>query len=579
MALGLGSRPRLVGRDAALETHTWTCGRAMVLAFESVDAELVGQVGQGDAGCVHATEQVQSGVTSRCIWGIVSSGRPGPRRVVVVDLGTPNQRSLMIWKVKWNSAVVLLLWVGSTHAQEDIHSLVEWEVWRHVTNAVEEGWLSQSGAQAVFRHIQEEGWPVCREEARNIEGLSELESAKMMQSATWNAWVLRHEAWLPTAKKRLLFHWTGTCKFRESGMVRSHEARLRWRGFRTRLHVEDTLSWGGSWCGQSEGWTWVAGNHQVGWGHGLTLPRADAFGLALFVGGSEVKLPLAPRGLHHAQFEGALTGAALEHRGVAWTHGITAGRRHVGWMTRWRRHETWGVSAFVEGDDARLGMDWSAQKNNVDWQLAWAWTSMEGWLLRTSFRWARGTHWVVQGVYEGGWRKGERQWNTFSTWQNPEHGGLVQTRVRIRGREDWDVRFQGQPHKRSVWRWSMEGTHESLMVGIHLRHEALKASWWVGRDRSGARAFARHVEGAWGEAGRRQWGVFALDGQGDWRGPYVMVRALDGRGWSRTPNTGWRMGVWVTQHGTREGSWTAQCSWSPSQQETFRCAWRWRWEP
>ena len=105
-----------------------------------------------------------------------------------------------------------------------------------------------------------------------------------MQSETWNAWVQRHEAWLPTAKKRPSFHLTGTSKFRESGLARSHEVRLRWGGFRTRLHVEDTLSWGGSWSGQSEGWTWVAGNHQVGWGHGLTLPRADAFGLALFVG-------------------------------------------------------------------------------------------------------------------------------------------------------------------------------------------------------------------------------------------------------------------------------------------------------
>ena len=90
---------------------------------------------------------------------------------------------------KWVGTVVVLLGVESSHAQQDIHSLVEWEVWRHVTNAVEEGWLSQSGAQAVFQHIQEEGWPVCREEARHIQGLSELECAKLMQSETWNAWV------------------------------------------------------------------------------------------------------------------------------------------------------------------------------------------------------------------------------------------------------------------------------------------------------------------------------------------------------------------------------------------------------
>ena len=223
-------------------------------------------------------------------------------------------------------------------------------------------------------------------------------------------------------------------------------------------------------------------------------------------------------------------------------------------------------------------MDWSAQDSTWTGRCLARQNSPGGLLLRICSKGlARGTRGCCKPQPEGVGDR-ERQWNTFSTWQHPEHGGLVQTRVRIRGGEDWDVRFQGQPHKRSVWRWSMGGTHESLMGGIHLRHEALKASWWVGRDRSGERSFARHVEGAWGD-GRRQWGVFALDGQGDWRGPYVMVRALDGRVWSRTPSTGWRMGVWVTQHGAREGSWTAQCSWSPSQQETFRCAWRWRWEP
>ena len=251
-----------------------------------------------------------------------------------------------------------------------------------------------------------------------------------------------------------------------------------------------------------------------------------------------MKLPLAPRGLHHA-FE-ALTGAALEHRGMAWTHGITPGRHHVGWMTRWRLRDV-GRSAYAEGEDARMGLDWSAQKDNVDWQLAWAWTFTKGWLLRTSFRWARGTHWVVQGVYEGGWRQGERQWNTFSTWQHPEHGGLVQTRVRIRGREDWDVRF-GQPHKRSVWRWSMWGTHETFMGGIHLRHEA-KASWWMGRDRSGNRG--GHVEGrgvkvVCGNGAYLRWMVKAL-AVPSW---FVRLMAV----WSRTPNMGWRMGL-VTNNG------------------------------
>ena len=64
VARRLGSRPRLVGRDAALETHAWARGHAMVVARGSMDAELVGQVGQGDVGCDHAAEQVSSGITS-----------------------------------------------------------------------------------------------------------------------------------------------------------------------------------------------------------------------------------------------------------------------------------------------------------------------------------------------------------------------------------------------------------------------------------------------------------------------------------------------------------------------------------
>ena len=210
------------------------------------------------------------------------------------------------------------------------------------------------------------------------------------------------------------------------------------------------------------------------------------------------------------------------------------------------------------------GALWGSQPT---WGVNWHGFSMALWghcLHCREMEWALGAQTEGSPV----WRETQAWLGLGKTWGD-----------RIRGREDWDVRFQGQPHKRSVWRWSMWGTHETFMGGIHLRHEALKASWWMGRDRSGEQAFARHVEGAWGEGGLRQWGVFALDGQGDWRGAYVMVRALDGRVWSRTPNMGWRMGVWVTQQRAREASWTAQCSWSPSQQETFRCAWRWRWEP
>lgn len=463
--------------------------------------------------------------------------------------------------------------------QDSIDSLADWEVWRHVSAAVEQGWLSQAGAESVLRHIQEEGWPVSPEEAWRIEGLSELEREWLIHSEAWRSWVLRHEAWQPAQKKTPSFVGTSAWKFKETGSVLTHDVRLKWGEMRGGVSIEDSVVWSGSWSRRVNGWTCVLGDHQVGWGHGLTLPRADAFGLALFVGGSEVRLPFAPRGLYHARFEGGLGGLALEHRGSSWTHGITASGRHMGWMTQRHQTTTWGLSAFCEEDDVKVGVDWTGQKGSMDWQWAGAWTLEQGWRIRASLRWARGTTWVAQGAYEGGVRGEDGQWRVFSTWQHPESRGLVQMRLRCRTAQDWDVRFQGQPFKGSAWRWSTWGTPSEFMCGLHLRKKALKSAWWLGRDRSGNFAYARHVEGAWGPKKDVQWGLFAMDGHGDWRGAYVMVRALDGRVWSRTPGTGWRLGVWVTQKVSREGTWTAQCTWSPSQQEAFRCAWRWRWEP
>ena len=78
------------------------------------------------------------------------------------------------------------------------------------------------------------------------------------------------------------------------------------------------------------------------------------------------------------------------------------------------------------------------------------------------------------------------------------------------------------------------GTHESLDGrGFNLRQEALKASWWVGRDRSGERSFARR-----GRSVGRGWSAAMGRVRAGWSRrlawPYVMVRALDGRVWSRT---------------------------------------------
>ena len=43
------------------------------------------------------------------------------------------------------------------------------------------------------------------------------------------------------------------------------------------------------------------------------------------------------------------------------------------------------------------------------------------------------------------------------------------------------------------------------------------------------------------------------------------------------PHHGQRMGLWCANRHEGHG-WTLQWTWSPSQQETFRCAMRWRWD-
>ena len=173
-------------------------------------------------------------------------------------------------------------------------------------------------------------------------------------------------------------------------------------------------------------------------------------------------------------------------------------------------------------------------------------------------------------------------WGSQPTWGVNWHG-FSMALWGHRGKMEWALGAQteGSPVWRETQAWLGLGTTWDDRLRGAMRMNVGWVSWpEVQRHVPLVDVLGQvHQRETWGEGGRRQWGVFVLDGQGDWRGPYVMVRALDGRVWSQTPSTGWRMGVWVTQQGAREGSWTAQCSWSPSQQETFRCAWRWRWEP
>ena len=137
--------------------------------------------------------------------------------------------------------------------------------------------------------------------------------------------------------------------------------------------------------------------------------------------------------------------------------------------------------------------------------------------------------------------------------------------------------------KLSLWGSGPYRSLEEWVVGFHAEDAQVwgQASWWVGRA-SGQWAQARHLQLRGKTTSRTNvphtwsWGGTVMDGQGV-VGAYALVPRLEGRMWSPLPKSGTRMGIWVSR-GAGRMRWTVHATWAPSQQETFRCAWRCRWE-
>jgi len=125
--------------------------------------------------------------------------------------------------------------------------------------------------------------------------------------------------------------------------------------------------------------------------------------------------------------------------------------------------------------------------------------------------------------------------------------------------------------------WSFVGDGQSSMLGIHATTRELRCTWWLGRGTNGSWSQARHVECVWRMDEWFSAGFVGMSGRGDVPDAFVMVPALDARRWSRLLHHGQRMGLWCAKRHEGHG-WTLQWTWSPSQQETFRCAMRWRWD-
>lgn len=469
---------------------------------------------------------------------------------------------------------------SAQHPEEWEVTGMEREIWKFLAEAIESTRCSEQGARAIQTHLESHGLPWSVEAAWSIEGLTVEEQRWLIDSATWRDWVQRrvassHEGPLPLSVS--VTHETRHAGYHRTGI---HEFRSRVGGLRMWMRHHDTLQTGGSWSQNQRGWHWVVGDHGLSWGHGLTVPRADMFGLSLFLGDAELRLHNPPRGLIHSDFEGGLRGVVLERESQVTKLGLTLGRDHLGALLLGSgRKQEMGWTLFKERRGVTFGPHWTARYGVLDMQCAAAFSNDGTMALRASWRLARSRSWVTQSAWDVE-RQGQ-DWTAlfrgYATWLDPQSGKGVQVRWRRRGPRVWDLRAKGIPGKHAFMNWSFVGDGQSTMLGIHAATHGLRCTWWLGRSTTGSWSQARHVECLW--RFRKGWsaGFVGMAGRGDVSDAFVMVPALDARRWSRLPHQGQRMGMWCAKRHEGHG-WTAQWTWSPSQQETFRCALRWRWD-
>ncbi len=452
-----------------------------------------------------------------------------------------------------------------------------------LARAVDGGDVSPSGAEAIALHVSQHGAPQAPEEAWRVEGLSPRERDWLAASEEW------HELCRWTAPSRRRSIYGSHTATRNVGSEWSAKREWRWHAgsIRGQIQHADSLKASGSWKKTGRGWTWVLGDHALNWGQGLTVPRSDPFGLAVFLGSSELRLPAPPSSLYHSDFAGGFRGMALEHAGLEWTAGVSIGREHTATAIR-RSHlnHEWGWSLYMDEVGVRWGFDWTGRLGLWDGQAALART-LQTTSMRASLRKAHSPSWMVQvgadlGFSEGHW---EGEVRGYSTWISPSTGGHVLLRVRAQHEEGWDLRLQGKSKKEHPLRWSFWGSAEEHVWALQANGEGVRGTLWAGRDATNAWSFARHVEAHWTWRDGGSFGMFGLAGETRWEGAYVALPSLDRRQWSRAPSSGAQMGLWIQcpsrkLQASQSLQWrsTWQWTWSPSQQVAFRCAWRVRWE-
>lgn len=328
-------------------------------------------------------------------------------------------------------AVVCGATLGLARGQSDAWSAFnDLDLWLLLSRAVEERAMTPDGAQAVQRHVERFGTPVAPEEAWSIEGLGRGEQSWLAASESWHAYVAREAKTSARTNPRTRMALTtqsGWGSVPESWT----EARIQSEFLRGRVRWADTLRLDGSVASSAGRWKWVLGDHHVGWGCGLTVPRSDPFGLALFLGRSEVLLPQAPVPLVHSEFQGGLRGVVVQRDVGAWTGGVSIGKSHVATVVRraFQGAEV-GWSAFRQHGEWTAGADCRWRAGRLDGQGGLAW-SPEGVLARGTFRFAEGTSWLLQGAADvWHFESWHAEFRGYGTWQHRASGSSFQTRVR-----------------------------------------------------------------------------------------------------------------------------------------------------
>lgn len=479
---------------------------------------------------------------------------------------------------------------GWAHELTELFSANPELVWG-LQRASEMGECTSRCAALVLAHVRRQGPPWSVEEAHLVEGLTAAEQRWLTQAPWWRAAARDrvHRASQPIASCRSTLSTTLARTAHDVWTVMP-----AWRVASPHVlgQVVRTSNWqaSGAAHGGRGGWHWVLGDHRLGWGQGLTIPRNDPFGQPWFLGASEVMLHAAPWPLRTLQGTGTFRGAALELEGSRFHAGCSKGRGYTSLMLGFAKtsDHRWGASMHHTPEVLKYGLDGSGTLGSWSHQWAVAAARSSGqtsWSRRASLRRAWGHGAVAQFAHEAfgssGFMAQERETKCHWSSSHGPHGLRLQWRLSLQNGGTPAIRTRVVPSKASPWTWDLR-LDEGISTFTGTWHDGHWRLSWMVAPWQGARGQGRAVtwQSGW-QQGQWRVGAMAMDGEGAPVTGYVSIAWLESRRWVRLPEDGARLSLWFEQKTTRlgrKGSWSGHLFWSPSQQETFRCGLRWSWE-